>query len=67
MWAALPTKAAAAVMTTVQSMSTVEECSHKLQVLRTDNAQEFTTAEFAAYYADEGIQQHYALYTPQQK
>jgi len=54
-------------MTTVQSMSTVEECSHKLQVLRTDNAQEFTTAEFAAYYADEGIQQHYALYTPQQK
>jgi len=46
-------------------MSTAEECGHKLQVLRTDNEQ-FTAAEFAAYYVGEGIQWHYTLYTPQQ-
>jgi transposase InsO family protein len=32
-----------------------------------DNTGEFTTAEFSAYCADEGIQFHYfAPYTPQQ-
>jgi hypothetical protein len=36
-------------------------------VLRTDNGGEFTAAEFTAYYADEGITQHFlAPYTPQQ-
>lgn len=36
-------------------------------MVRTDNGSEFTTAEFASYYADEGIQRHYsAPYTPQQ-
>jgi transposase InsO family protein len=36
-------------------------------VLRTDNAGEFTTVEFAAYYVDEGVTRHFsASYTPQQ-
>jgi hypothetical protein len=43
------------------------ECGRKLRVLRTDNGGEFTTAEFASYYADEGVQRHYsAPYRPQQ-
>jgi transposase InsO family protein len=43
------------------------ECGHKLRVLRTDNDGKFTTAEFASYYADEGVQRHYsAPYSPQQ-
>jgi transposase InsO family protein len=42
------------------------ECGHKLHVLSTDNGGEFTAAEFASYYADEGVQRHYsALYSPQ--
>jgi hypothetical protein len=32
-----------------------KECGRKLWVLRTDNKGEFTTVEFAAYCADEGI------------
>jgi transposase InsO family protein len=36
-------------------------------VLRTDNGGEFTVAEFASYYADEGVQRHYSVpYSPQQ-
>jgi transposase InsO family protein len=36
-------------------------------VLRTDNGDEFTTAEFTLYCADEGVQRHYsAPYSPQQ-
>jgi hypothetical protein len=36
-------------------------------MLRTDNGGEFTTAEFASYCADEGVQRHYsALYSSQQ-
>jgi transposase InsO family protein len=31
------------------------ECSHKLRMLRTDNDDEFTAAEFVSYYADEGV------------
>jgi transposase InsO family protein len=39
----------------------------KLRMLRTDNGNEFTAAEFASYYADEGVQRHYsAPYSPQQ-
>jgi hypothetical protein len=44
------------------------ECGRKLRVLRTDNGGggEFTTAEFASYCADEGVQRHYsAPYSPQ--
>jgi transposase InsO family protein len=42
------------------------ECGRKLRVLRTDNGGEFTTAEFASYCADEGVQRHYsAPYNPQ--
>jgi hypothetical protein len=43
------------------------KCGRKLRVLRTDNGGEFTTAEFASYCADEGVQRHYsAPYIPQQ-
>jgi transposase InsO family protein len=43
------------------------ECGRKLRVLRTDNDDEFTTAEFVSYCADEGVQRHYsAPYSPQQ-
>jgi hypothetical protein len=43
------------------------ECGRKLRVLRTDNSGKFTTAEFASYSADEGVQRHYStLYSPQQ-
>jgi transposase InsO family protein len=43
------------------------ECGRKLRVLRTNNGGEFTVAEFASYYADEGVQRHYfASYNPQQ-
>jgi transposase InsO family protein len=43
------------------------ECGRKLRVLRTDNGDEFTAAEFVSYCADEGVQRHYsAPYCPQQ-
>jgi transposase InsO family protein len=43
------------------------ECDRKLRVLHTDNGGEFTTAEFALYCADEGVQWHYStLYNSQQ-
>jgi hypothetical protein len=50
------------------AQATVEaECGRKLRVLCTDNGGEFTTAEFASYYTDEGVQRHYfAPYNPQQ-
>jgi transposase InsO family protein len=35
------------------------ECGRKLHVLRIDNGSEFTVAEFASYYVDEGVQRHY--------
>jgi len=42
-------------------------CGCKLQVLRTNNGQEFTAAEFADYCADDGITRHNsAPYSPQQ-
>jgi transposase InsO family protein len=40
------------------------ECGRKLRVLRIDNDSEFTTAEFASYCTDEGVQRHYASYSP---
>jgi transposase InsO family protein len=36
------------------------ECGRKLRMLCTDNRGEFTAAEFASYYADEGVQCHYS-------
>ena len=36
-------------------------------MLRTDNGDEFTVAEFTSYCADKGIQRHYSTpYSPQQ-
>jgi transposase InsO family protein len=40
------------------------ECGCKLRMLRTDNGGEFTAAEFASYCPDEGVQRHYAPYSP---
>jgi hypothetical protein len=43
------------------------ECGRKRRVLCSDNGGEFMAAEFASYYAEEGIQRHYSTpYTPQQ-
>jgi transposase InsO family protein len=36
------------------------EFGRKLRLLRTDNGDEFTAAEFASYCADEGVQCHYS-------
>jgi transposase InsO family protein len=68
MWAILlNTKAAASDAIKSHQAAAEKECGRKLHVLRTNNDGKFTTAEFAAYCADEGIQRHYsASYTPQQ-
>jgi transposase InsO family protein len=60
------TKAAAADAIK-RHQAAAEECARKLKVLHTDNGGEFTAADFVAYYADEGVQHHYAApYSPQQ-
>jgi 5'-3' exoribonuclease 2 len=57
MWVALLTTKDAATDAIKQLQAVTEKGSgHKLRVLRTDNGREFTTVEFAIYYADEGIQ-----------
>jgi transposase InsO family protein len=49
----------------VQAAAKVE-CGRKLRMLRTDNDDEFTMAEFASYCVDEDVQCHYSmLYSPQ--
>ena len=46
---------------------TEAESSKKLRVLRTDRGGEFTSVEFAAYCADQGVVRHHtAPYSPQQ-
>jgi transposase InsO family protein len=63
----LATKVAAADAIKHVQVTAEKESGLKLQVLRTDNGVEFTTAEFTAYYVDEGIQCHYSVpYSPQQ-
>ena len=43
------------------------ENGKKLRVLRTDRGGEFTSVEFAAYYADQGVVRHHTVpYSPQQ-
>src|SRR5579859_788977 len=43
------------------------ECGRRLRVLRTDRSGEFTSAEFAEYCAEEGVERHLtAPYSPQQ-
>jgi transposase InsO family protein len=68
MWVVLlPTKAAAVDAIKHVQAAVKKESGLKLQVLHTDNGGEFTVAEFAAYYAGEGIQRHYSVpYSPQQ-
>ena len=65
MWAMLLDSKAAPADAIKCHQAAAEECGHKLWVLRTDNGGKFTIAEFAAYYADEGIQRHYSMpYSP---
>jgi len=68
MWAVLlDTKGAAADAIKHHQATTEKECDCKLRVLRTNNTDEFTAAEFAAHYTDEGIQRHFTTpYTLQQ-
>jgi transposase InsO family protein len=68
MWAILlPSKGAAADAIKKVQAEAEKESSHKLRVLHTDNGGKFTIAEFAAYYADEGIKRHFsAPHSPQQ-
>ena len=41
------------------------ESGKKLRVLRTDRGGEFTSVEFATYYADQGVVRHHtASYSP---
>lgn len=68
MWlAAIPSKdRAAAAIRSIQAQAEGEG-SVKLRVLRTDRGREFTSAEFAAYCAEDGVKRHLtAPYCPQQ-
>jgi transposase InsO family protein len=68
MWVVLlPTKAAATNAIKHVQAAVEKESGLKIQVLRTNNDDEFTSAEFTAYCVDEGIQRHYsASYSLQQ-
>jgi hypothetical protein len=68
MWAViLDTKGAAADAIKHIQVAAENESGSKLRVLRTDNSGEFTSAEFASYCANEGIQRHFITpYSPQQ-
>jgi transposase InsO family protein len=68
MWVVLLTAKSEASSTIKRIQAAAEkECGRKLRVLRTDNGGEFTTVEFAAYCADEGVTRHFsAPYTLQQ-
>jgi hypothetical protein len=68
MWVVVRDSKGEAADVTRRAQAAVEaECGRKLRVLRTDNGGEFTTAEFASYCVDDGVQRHYsASYSPQQ-
>jgi transposase InsO family protein len=68
MWVVLLTAKSEALSAIKRIQAAAEkEYGCKLRVLRTDNGGEFTVAEFAIYYADEGIARHFsAPYTPLQ-
>ena len=64
MWLALLMTKDAATDAIKHLQAVVEKgIERKLWVLCTDNGREFTTAGFAAYCADEGIQRHYSAPT----
>jgi len=65
-WAVLLDTKATATNGTKRRQAVTEECVHKLQVLCTDNGDEFTATEFMAYCANEGIQHHFTPYTSEQ-
>jgi transposase InsO family protein len=57
MWVVVLGSKGEAANTIRRAQAAVEaECGRKLRVLRTDNGGEFTTAEFASYCVDEGVQ-----------
>jgi transposase InsO family protein len=58
MWAVLLGAAADAIKHILAAAENESRC--KLQVLHTDNSGEFTSAEFASYGVDEGIQRHFS-------
>ena len=61
----LDSKAVAADAIRHHQAAAEKKCGRKLRVLRTDDNGEFTATEFAAYYADKGIQRHYSMpYSP---
>jgi hypothetical protein len=68
MWVVLlPTKVAAVNTIKHVQAAVKKQSGLKLQVLHTDNDDKFTTVEFIAYCADEGIQRLYSTqYSPQQ-
>ena len=67
MWLQLLTsKDEAAAVIKKFKMRTEAESGKKLRVLRTDHDGEFTSVEFAAYCADQGVKRHHtAPYSPQ--
>ena len=63
----LDTKSAAVDAIKLLQTTAEKEYGRKLWVMRMDNGGEFTTAEFAVYRTDKGIQHHYSVpYSPQQ-
>ena len=68
MWLQLLTsKDEAAAVIKKFKMHAEAESGKKLCVLRTDRGCEFTSVEFAAYCADQGVERHHnAPYSPQQ-
>ena len=61
----LTSKDEAAAMIKKFKMRAEAESGKKLRVLRTDRGDEFTSVEFAAYYANQGVVRHHiAPYSP---
>ena len=67
MWLQLLTSKDEAAVAIKKFKTRVEaESGKKLRVLRTDRGGKFTSVEFTAYYADQGVGQHHtAPYSPQ--
>ena len=68
MWLQLPTsKDEAAAAIKKFKMCAEAKSGKKLRVLRTGHGDEFTSVEFVAYCADQGVVQHHTTpYSPQQ-
>jgi hypothetical protein len=61
MWVVVLSSKGEAVDVVRSAQATAEaECGCKRRVLRTNNGEKFTAAEFASYCMDEGVQCHYS-------